>query len=89
MITFGYDTQRRPAIYLMFSSENTVETHRHVELVVWFIERSLDLAGPGVEYVHLAKLHSINILINLFSEKVLSISHQLRGQGKNSLHALL
>jgi len=51
MITFGYDRQRRPALYMIPSRQNTEESPRQVEFAVWMLERALDLTGPGVESV--------------------------------------
>ncbi|KZV73054.1 CRAL/TRIO domain-containing protein [Peniophora sp. CONT] len=52
-IIYGYDTDRRPVLYLMPSRQNTEESHRQIEFVVWMLERTLDLAGPGVETLSL------------------------------------
>jgi hypothetical protein len=49
MITFGYDTHRRPALYMIPSRQNTEDSPRQVEFAVWMLERALNLAGPGVE----------------------------------------
>ena len=49
MFTFGYDTQRRPAVYMIPSRQNTGESHRQIEFAIWMLERALDLTGPGVE----------------------------------------
>lgn len=52
-IIYGYDTDRRPALYLLPSRQNTEESHRQIEFLVWMLERTLDLAGPGVETLSL------------------------------------
>ncbi|VDC07517.1 unnamed protein product [Peniophora sp. CBMAI 1063] len=52
-IIYGYDADRRPALYLIPSRQNTEESHRQIEFVVWMLERTLDLAGPGVETLSL------------------------------------
>jgi hypothetical protein len=49
MITFGYDTHRRPALYMIPSRQNTEDSPRQVEYAVWMLERALNLTGPGVE----------------------------------------
>ncbi len=49
MITFGYDTDRRPAIYMIPSRQNTEDSPRQIEFTVWMLEHALDLTGPGVE----------------------------------------
>ena len=48
-IIFGYDTNRRPAILMIPSRQNTDEPTRQLEFAVWMIERAIDLVGPGVE----------------------------------------
>ncbi|TFY75993.1 hypothetical protein EWM64_g8022 [Hericium alpestre] len=50
-VIFGYDKQRRPALYMIPSRQNTTEGKRQIEFAVWMLERALDLAGPGVESV--------------------------------------
>jgi CRAL/TRIO domain len=49
MVTFGYDTRRRPALYMIPSRQNTEESPRQIEFAIWMLERALDLTGPGVE----------------------------------------
>jgi CRAL/TRIO domain len=49
MITFGYDTHRRPAVYMIPSRQNTEESPRQIQFTVWMLERALDLAGPDIE----------------------------------------
>jgi len=49
MIVFGYDKDRRPALYMIPSRQNTEESPRQMQYTVWMLERALDLAGPGVE----------------------------------------
>lgn len=51
MITFGYDTHRRPALYMMPSRQNTEDAQGQIEFAIWMLERALDLTGPGVESV--------------------------------------
>lgn len=53
MILFGYDADCRPALYLRPSKQNTEESIKQLHLVVWFLERSVDLMGPGVENIAL------------------------------------
>ncbi|KAI0264451.1 CRAL-TRIO domain-containing protein [Gloeopeniophorella convolvens] len=59
-VVFGYDTHRRPALYMIPSRQNTEESPRQIQFVFWLLERALDLAGPGVE--------SIVLMIN-FADK--------------------
>ncbi|KAI0250225.1 CRAL-TRIO domain-containing protein [Lactifluus subvellereus] len=57
---FGYDTHRRPALYMVPSRQNTEESPRQLQFAFWMLERALDLTGPGVE--------SIVLMIN-FADK--------------------
>jgi len=50
-VVFGYDTLRRPALYMIPSRQNTEESPRQIQYVFWVMERALELAGPGVESV--------------------------------------
>ncbi|EJD06551.1 CRAL/TRIO domain-containing protein [Fomitiporia mediterranea MF3/22] len=59
-VVFGYDTKGRPAFYMIPSRQNTTESPRQLEYVVWMLERCIDLMGPGVE--------SLDLLIN-FADK--------------------
>ncbi|OBZ72137.1 CRAL-TRIO domain-containing protein C23B6.04c, partial [Grifola frondosa] len=49
MVIFGYDVEGRPALYLRPSRQNTSESIRQVQFVVYFLELLPDLMGPGVE----------------------------------------
>ncbi|GBE88286.1 CRAL/TRIO domain-containing protein [Sparassis latifolia] len=53
MVLFGYDIDGRPALYLRPSKQNTSESIRQLHLVVWLLERTVDLMGPGVETIAL------------------------------------
>ncbi|CAE6379475.1 unnamed protein product [Rhizoctonia solani] len=55
-ILAGYDLERRPALYMMPSRQNTEESPRQLQFAVWMLERAVDLMGPGVE--------NLDILIN-------------------------
>ncbi|KIM64356.1 hypothetical protein SCLCIDRAFT_115568 [Scleroderma citrinum Foug A] len=46
---FGYDTHGRPGLYMYPSKQNTEESPRQIQFVVWTLERAIDLMGPGVE----------------------------------------
>jgi len=48
-VVFGYDTLRRPALYMIPSRQNTEESPRQIQYTFWVLERALDLTGPGVE----------------------------------------
>jgi hypothetical protein len=50
-VVFGYDTLRRPAMYMIPSRQNTEESPRQIQYVFWVMERALELTGPGVESV--------------------------------------
>ncbi|TFK47681.1 CRAL/TRIO domain-containing protein [Heliocybe sulcata] len=66
-VLFGYDVDRRPALYLIPSRQNTDESPRQIQFTVWMLERAIDLMGPGVETLALminlaekAKMPSFN-----------------------------
>ncbi|TRM64418.1 CRAL-TRIO domain-containing protein [Schizophyllum amplum] len=59
-VLYGYDTQHRPALYLLPSKQNTDESPRQIHFTFWFLERTIELMGPGVE--------SLALLIN-FGER--------------------
>ena len=48
-ITFGFDAKGKPAIYMIPSRQNTADPARQIQFVVWMLERTVDLMGPGVE----------------------------------------
>ncbi|KAI6042523.1 CRAL TRIO domain-containing protein [Pisolithus marmoratus] len=48
---FGYDTRGRPAFYMCPSKQNTEDGPRQIQFVVWLLERSIELMGPGVETI--------------------------------------
>ncbi|CCL98782.1 uncharacterized protein FIBRA_00787 [Fibroporia radiculosa] len=49
MVSFGYDVDGRPALYLRPKNQNTEESIRQMHFLTWMLERSVDLMGPGVE----------------------------------------
>jgi len=55
-IVYNYDVDGRPALYLVPSRQNTSESERQVQFVFWYLERVVDLMGPGIE--------SLNLMIN-------------------------
>jgi CRAL/TRIO domain len=46
---FGYDTQNRPAVYMLPSRQNTEEGPRQMHHAIWFLERTIDLMPAGTE----------------------------------------
>ncbi|KAG1729621.1 CRAL TRIO domain-containing protein [Suillus paluster] len=46
---FGYDTHGRPAAYVSPSKMSVEESPRTAQYIIWMLERSIDLMGPGVE----------------------------------------
>lgn len=68
----GFDTAGRPALYLCPERQNTDESIRQIEFLIFMVERSIDFMGPGVECVvpscylsssltrltHVGRLHS-------------------------------
>jgi hypothetical protein len=51
MFPYGFDTHRRPALYMIPSRQNTDEPTRQIQFTVWTLERCVDLMGPGIECV--------------------------------------
>ncbi|KAF8604267.1 CRAL/TRIO domain-containing protein [Ceratobasidium sp. AG-I] len=49
----GYDLERRPALYMLPSRQNTDESARQLQFAVWMLERAVDVMGPGVENLDL------------------------------------
>ncbi|KAG9103102.1 hypothetical protein FRC06_000204 [Ceratobasidium sp. 370] len=49
----GYDSERRPALYMLPSRQNTDESVRQLQFAVWMLEKSIDVMGPGVENLDL------------------------------------
>ena len=41
----------RPALYLVPSRQNTTEGIRQIHFTIWMLEKTVELMGPGVEYV--------------------------------------
>ncbi|KAI0077866.1 CRAL/TRIO domain-containing protein [Panus rudis PR-1116 ss-1] len=56
MISWGFDVDGRPALYLVPSRQNTEESKRQIEFCFWLLERVIDQMGPGVE--------TLNLMIN-------------------------
>ncbi|KAI0798639.1 hypothetical protein BC629DRAFT_1592193 [Irpex lacteus] len=48
-IAYGYDNDRRPALYLLPSQQNTPESLRQFSFTFWYLERCIELMGPGVD----------------------------------------
>ncbi|KAI0346271.1 CRAL/TRIO domain-containing protein [Trametopsis cervina] len=48
-IMSGFDTAGRPALYLCPERQNTDESIRQIEFLIFMVERSIDFMGPGVE----------------------------------------
>ncbi|KAL0065106.1 Phosphatidylinositol transfer protein (PITP) [Marasmius tenuissimus] len=59
-VLFGYDVNGRPGYYMIPSRQNTEESPRQVQHVVWMLERCIDLMDANVE--------SLALLIN-FADK--------------------
>lgn len=53
IVTYGYDVNGRPALYLCPSRQNTEEGIRQIEFTMFMLERCIDLMGPGVESIAL------------------------------------
>ncbi|KAG8772067.1 hypothetical protein FRC16_005745 [Serendipita sp. 398] len=52
-VIFGYDKDNRPALYMFPSLQNTEESIRQIHFATFMIERTLDLAPPGIENIAL------------------------------------
>ncbi|KAF2112889.1 CRAL-TRIO domain-containing protein [Lophiotrema nucula] len=48
-VTLGYDNDGRPCLYLLPNKQNTKNSPKQVEHLVFMLERTLDIAPPGVE----------------------------------------
>ncbi|KDQ57118.1 hypothetical protein JAAARDRAFT_35722 [Jaapia argillacea MUCL 33604] len=48
-VIFGYDVERRPALYLLPSRQNTEEPPQQIEFTFFMLERTIELMGPGIE----------------------------------------
>ncbi|KAG2051417.1 CRAL TRIO domain-containing protein [Suillus hirtellus] len=46
---FGCDTHGRPALYMSPSKLSAEESFRTIQFIIWMVERTVDLMGPGVE----------------------------------------
>ncbi|KAH9442502.1 hypothetical protein Pst134EB_028753 [Puccinia striiformis f. sp. tritici] len=47
--TLGYDNHQRPILYLFPYRQNTKPSIDQIKLLVWYLERTIDLMPPGVE----------------------------------------
>lgn len=45
----GYDNVARPCLYLIPANQNTKESERQVQHLVFMLERTIDLMPPGQE----------------------------------------
>lgn len=48
-VLLGFDNEGRPCVYLLPQYQNTIETPKRVEHVVYMLERAIDLHPPGQE----------------------------------------
>ncbi|KAF2652235.1 CRAL/TRIO domain-containing protein, partial [Lophiostoma macrostomum CBS 122681] len=48
-VLFGYDAGARPCLYLLPNKQNTPNSPKQVEHLVYMLERTLDIAPPGQE----------------------------------------
>lgn len=47
--TLGYDNHQRPILYMFPYRQNTKPSINQIKLLVWYLERTIDLMPPGVE----------------------------------------
>ncbi|CAG7849097.1 CRAL-TRIO domain-containing protein C23B6.04c [Serendipita indica DSM 11827] len=52
-VIFGYDQGNRPGLYMFPSRQNTEESERQIQYATFMIERTIDLAPPGIENIAL------------------------------------
>ncbi|KAF2273135.1 CRAL/TRIO domain-containing protein [Westerdykella ornata] len=48
-VLFGYDNEGRPCLYLLPNKQNTKNSPKQVQHLVYMLERTLDIAPPGQE----------------------------------------
>lgn len=48
-VLFGYDNDGRPCLYLLPNKQNTPNSPKQIEHLVYMLERTLDVAPPGQE----------------------------------------
>lgn len=48
-VIMGYDNVARPCLYLIPANQNTKESERQVQHLVFMLERTIDLMPPGQE----------------------------------------
>ena len=52
-VALGFDNDGRPCLYLLPNKQNTKNSPKQVEHLVYMLERALDLAPPGQETIAL------------------------------------
>jgi hypothetical protein len=48
-VVFGFDNEGRPCLYLLPNKQNTKNSPKQIEHLVYMLERTLDIAPPGQE----------------------------------------
>lgn len=48
-VIFGYDNEGRPCLYLLPNKQNTANSPKQVEHLVFMLERTIEIAPPGQE----------------------------------------
>jgi hypothetical protein len=74
----GYDNESRPCLYLNPSKQNTNQSPRQIEHLVFMIERVIDLTPPGQD--------TMNLMINFKDSS--SGQHASIAQGRQTMNIL-
>jgi hypothetical protein len=77
-VLLGYDNNGRPCLYLNPSKQNTEHSPRQIEHLVFMLERTIDLMGPGQE--------TLSLLVNF--KETRSGQNATIGQGRQTLYIL-
>ncbi|KAF3384310.1 hypothetical protein F1880_002501 [Penicillium rolfsii] len=77
-VIMGYDIHGRPCLYLLPSNQNTEQSERQIQHLVFMLERCIDLMGPDQE--------TLALLVNFRETK--SGQNATIGQAKHTLDIL-
>lgn len=77
-VILGYDVEARPCLYLIPARQNTTYGPRQLHHLVYMLERTIDLMGPGQE--------NVALLINY--KEMSSGQQPPLSQGKQTMHIL-
>jgi hypothetical protein len=77
-VIMGYDINGRPCLYLNPSKQNTQHSPKQIQHLVFMLERTIDLMGPGQE--------TLSLLVNF--KETRSGQNATIGQGRETLYIL-